>query len=107
MTEQQKDKLMEETGVYQGKIFKKKGETNGKEWSIWSLLFDQGGKYPLKFSAFNSLSDKNGGVTLENLKEGETYTVLYKKNPFNLRDGTPAFQKQAVYIKASTAPGRS
>lgn len=100
MTEQQKDNepLQSEVLRYLGKELKKEGKTEeGREWKVFGLNFQSGKQYPHRFSTFDKLSDKNGGIQPKDLEEGKWYKIVYKTTTFQSQYGEKQ-GKQAVVI---------
>jgi len=63
-----------ETLLFMGRDLKKKGTAAFGEWKLFQAKFNNAEDKTLKFSAF---SNPKIGLSIEDLKEGESYTVGY------------------------------
>lgn len=100
-----KDKLMNETLMYLGKLVPKNGAKgvtkDGKEWRRWKLNFKKG-KFDWNVSMFEPASDKS--IQVSDLKEESYYQIVYKLNEFMYVDPdtgqeSPSKSKSAILIK--------
>lgn len=100
-TEFKKDELFTEHLKYQGKMLDGEGTGPKGPWRKWKLSFDTGKQYPWAVKAFDSLGAKSG-VKIADMKEGQYYEVIYKKQPYEGQYG-PQIGKTAILIRDSDA----
>ena len=94
MTEN-KQPLNEYTGTYIGKEFVRSGESNGKQWTMYKVMFKENvtDQYPKKFSCFGSAKG------FETLQEGEVYKLGYsEQTSFNNKVNKNITYKTAVWF---------